>query len=335
ASTVKSNAPATGYRSSTGKHKLRVTDPRIAGELKRLGARLVADYGSFWVFNADEVVVRAMKKSDGFSFSDEDNLILLNAGILDTTKSELQQLRGKASGLNESSSDGEASLHLIQFAGPIKPDWYADLEATGVKIVNYIPSNAYLVYGEPRQLARLAAWAARADYVQWDGEYKHEYKIDPAIFSGLRGDLSAAGQNELFAIQLVADENGNQTTKLTIESLKTEPIRSQFSVLNYVNIIVKLPIAAVDRQLAARPDVVSISRYVVPEKFDERQSVIMTGNLTGNNPTQSNYLTYLTNQGFTQGQFDGSGFAVNVVDSGIDNATTSPNHFALYSGGLT
>ncbi|MEK7834477.1 MAG: S8 family serine peptidase, partial [Acidobacteriota bacterium] len=331
-SAVESKSPQSGYRSSTGKHKLRVTDSKIAGELKRLGARLVADYGSFQVFNADEMVVRAMRKSDALSFSDEDNLILLNSGALDTTKDELRQQRGKIA----NPDSGEASLHLIQFAGPIKPDWYAALEATGVKIVNYIPNNAYLVYGDQRQLNKLSAWASRAEYVQWDGEYKREHKIDPAVFAGLRGgSLRAAEDTELFAIQLVADEEGNQTTKLTIDGLKTEPIRSQFSVLNYVNIIVKLPILATDRQLAVRPDVVSISRYVVPEKFDERQNVIMTGNLTGNSPTPSNYLTYLANQGFTQGQFDGSGFGVNVVDSGIDNATTSPNHFALYSGGLT
>jgi subtilisin-like proprotein convertase family protein len=331
-SAIENKSPASGYRSSTGKHKLRVTDAKLAGELERLGARLVADYGSFQVFDADEIVVRAMGKSDALSFSDEDNLILLNSGPLDTTKAEFQSQRGKIT----NPDSGEASLHLIQFAGPIRPDWYEALESTGVKIVNYIPNNAYLIYGDQQQLSKLSAWASRAAYVQWESEYTREHKIDPTIFAGLRGgSLRSVEESELFAIQLVADENGNQTTKLTIDGLKTEPIRSQFNVLNYVNIVVKLPVLAVDRQLAMRPDVVSISRYVVPEKFDERQSVIMTGNLTGDSPTPSNYLTYLTNQGFTQGQFDGSGFGVNVVDSGIDNATTSPNHFALYSGGVT
>ncbi len=331
-SAVESKSLVPGYRSSTGKHKLRVTDPKIAVELKHLGARLVADYGSFQVFDADDVVMRAMGKNDAMSFSDEDNLILLNSGPLDTTKAELQSRRGKIT----NPDSGEPSLHLIQFAGPIRPDWYEGLESTGVKIVNYIPNNAYLVYGDQQQLSKLSAWASRAAYVQWEGEYTREHKIDPTISAGLRGgSLRSVEDSEFFAIQLVADENGNQTTKLTIDGLKTEPIRSQFNVLNYVNIIVKLPVLVADRQLAMRPDVVSISRYVVPEKFDERQSVIMTGNLTDNAPTPGNYLTYLANQGFTQGQFDSSGFGVNVVDSGIDNATISPNHFALYSGGVT
>lgn len=335
-SDVESKSPASGYRSSTGKHKLRVTDPQIAGELKRLGAQMVADYGSFQVFSADERVVRAMRKTDAMSFSDEDNLILLNAGAMDTTKPEMQRQRRKSASLDAQFDDGEASLHLVQFAGPIKPDWYTSLEATGVKIVNYIPNNAYLVYGDQRQLARLSIWASRAQYVQWDGEYKQEYKADPAIYAGLRdGNLNAAEDSELFAIQLAADNEGNLTTKLTIESLKSEPVRNQFKVLNYVNIIVKLPVRATGLLLATRPDVISISRYIVPEKFDERQNVIMTGNLTGDSPTPGNYLTYLNNQGFNQGQFSASGFAVHVVDSGIDNATTLPNHFALYTGGVT
>src|SRR5215213_6811172 len=33
-----------GYRSTGGKHKLRVSDPRLAEELKRRGARLIAEY---------------------------------------------------------------------------------------------------------------------------------------------------------------------------------------------------------------------------------------------------------------------------------------------------
>ena len=331
ATVAQKNLPAPGYRSSTGQHKLRVTDSHAAAELKRMGAKLIADYGSFQVFNADEMIVRAMKKSDAIQFSDEDNLIRLNSAVLDTTKTELQQERSKRVGF----SGEEESLHLVQFAGPIQPAWYDDLEATGVKIVNYIPNNAYLVFGDQQQLARLSAWAADSAYVQWDGEYKSDYKVDPAVYAGFRGNLKAGDDSALFAVQLVEDGAGNQATRFTIDGLKTEPIRNQYSILKFVNIIVKLPALLVGRQLATRPDVVSISRYEVPEKFDERQDVILTGNLTGNLPTPGNYLTYLSNQGFAQTQFDTSGFAVNVVDSGIDNATTTPNHFALYTGGVT
>jgi subtilisin-like proprotein convertase family protein len=324
-------ATPTGYRSVTGKHKIRVTDSQQARELKRLGATLVADYGSFQIFKAEEAVVQSMSKASPLTFNDEDNLVLLNVGALDTTKTELQQQRGRAANL----SVGEPSLHLVQFAGPIKPNWVEELRATGVKIVNYIPNNAYLVFGHEANLAKLSEWAASADYVQWDGEYKSQYKIDPTTASQMRGNLGQQENEQLFAVQLIDDGEGNQITFNTINGLKTDAIRSQYTLQKFVNVIVKLPVLSVERQLAERPDVISIARYVVPEKFDERQNVIMTGNLTGNSPTPSDYLTFLSNQGFNQTQFNTSGFAVNVVDSGIDNATTSPNHFALYVSGLT
>ena len=45
------------------------------------------------------------------------------------------------------------------------------------------------------------------------------------------------------------------------------------------------------------------------------------------------YLSWLAGKGFTQAQFDASGFVVDVTDSGIDNGTTAPNHFGLYVAG--
>jgi len=71
----------------------------------------------------------------------------------------------------------------------------------------------------------------------------------------------------------------------------------------------------------------------VPVKQDERQNIILTGNLSSNQPVPGDYLTYLNNQGLNQSQFTASNFVVNVSDSGIDNATTAPNHFALYVSG--
>ena len=45
------------------------------------------------------------------------------------------------------------------------------------------------------------------------------------------------------------------------------------------------------------------------------------------------YLAWLASKGFTQAQFDASGFGIDVTDSGVDNGTTTPNHFGLYRQG--
>ena len=59
----------------------------------------------------------------------------------------------------------------------------------------------------------------------------------------------------------------------------------------------------------------------------------MTGNLSGNVPNGPGYLAWLAGVGFTQAQF--TNIVVDVRDSGIDDGTTTPNHFGLYAGGNT
>lgn len=327
------------YRSPGAKHKLRVTDPLLARELAAEGAQLIADYGSFQLFSVDDSRSLQVRRETGAVWSDQENVILLNAGAIDTTKAELQQKRAKRLQSVRSGERTEAGLHLVQFAGPIKPEWYEELTATGVDIINYIPHNAYLVFGTAADLERVQTWAARSAYVQWDGAYESEFKLHPSVKAArlpkeLRGKEEEK-QSDLYAIQLVADSAMNQATLSLISQLKTEDVRSQFSVLKYVNLVVRLPLEGVEKQLAARPDVISVRRYSKPIKLDERQNVILTGNLTGSTPNASDYLTYLAGQGFTQSQFTASNFAINVSDSGIDNATTTPNHFALYTGGST
>jgi hypothetical protein len=138
----------------------------------------------------------------------------------------------------------------------------------------------------------------------------------------------------MFAVQLVADDQANPATLQLIERLKLEPIRRSTRVLNYLNVIVRLPPEQL-AQIAAQPEVVSIQLYYPRVKMDERQDQIMAGNLSGAAPASPGYLKWLENEGFTQSQFDSSGFAVDVTDSGIDNGTTTPGHFGLYKFGNT
>ena len=41
--------------------------------------------------------------------------------------------------------------------GPVQGDWHAALKQSGVTVIAYIPSNAYLVYGDAASLKRLNA----------------------------------------------------------------------------------------------------------------------------------------------------------------------------------
>ena len=331
---IERRAREAGYRSASGRHKLHISDPALAQQLRERGAELIADYGAFQVFSADSETAQLLSRNEAVQWRDEDNLILLNAGAVDTTKKEIQQLRLARS----SAPSYEKQLHLVQFAGPVKPEWYEALTDTGVSIVTYIPNNAYLVYGDAQDLSQLQSWASRSSIVQWDGEYEGRFKIDPGVYAVRQSSKDAGAgsghHDDLFAVQLVSDGAGNQATMQMIAGLRTDTIRSQFRVLKYLNVVVKLPQQAVEKWIAMRPDVVSVTRYIEPEKFDERQNIIMTGNLVNNAPAVGDYLAYLASNGLTQEQFAASGFAVNLSDSGVDNATVTPNHFGLYAGGI-
>jgi hypothetical protein len=286
-------------------HKVQTSNPATARAIVAAGGRLIAEYGGYQLF--------AVAQTNGLQVRDDYNCILLNTAHLDTTQPEIQALRqpaGRFSGKR---------LHLVQFAGPVQPDWRKALLETGAQIVNYIPHNAYLVYGDAGALARVQSLSALRT-VQWDGPYLDQYKTHPAA--------RAPGTN-LFNVQLVADAVVNAAT-INLLAPVTHPRR----VLQFVNVIARLAPDDLDR-IAARPDVVSIQPCYPAQKQDERQDQIVAGNISGNVPSGPGYLSWLAGKGFTQAQFDASGFVVDVADSGIDDGTTSPNHFGLYSGGNT
>ena len=156
-------------------------------------------------------------------------------------------------------------MRLIQFAGPIRPEWYQALVATGARIVTYIPSNAYLVYGPASTLEAVHTLASNESMAQWDGDYTAAYRLDPAVTANTQtpGNLSAKG-NEQFTIQMVEDPAENAATLALIEQYKLEPILKQDTEMGYVNVKVALPKDVVIHQIAERGDVVSIQQWSTP-----------------------------------------------------------------------
>jgi hypothetical protein len=305
-----------------GPHKLRVTDRALAESLIAQGGKLLTDYKSFQIVEVEETP-SAKIAAGRAQLVDNYNSIQLNAKSLDTRTPEIQALR-KGSGTFTG-----RRLQLVQFVGPIKPEWREALERMGVKIISYLPQNAYLVYGDAPALAQLHSWAGAEAFVQWDGEYAGEYKTHPrARTVDQKGNPRQIG-TDTFAIQMVADADANSATLRLIEQLRLAPVVRSSDALGYHNVIVALPADQLD-VIAAQPDVVSIHPYFTPKKHDERQDQILAGNLIGNSPSGPGYLDWLASKGFTQAQFDASGFVVDVSDSGIDNGTTTPGHFAFY-----
>jgi hypothetical protein len=304
--------------------KVRLSDPVEAAQLAATGGQLLADYGSFQLWRAPLTTPVLANRLHTISAENFD-VIELNAGPLDTSTvvgTAAKQTLGRFPGQR---------LHLVQFLGPIKPEWLATLEATGVRVVHYVPQNAYLVRGDAPALAAVQALARAVDYVQWEGEYADPYKLHPRTQTAVAAAFSASSA-AWYAVQLVEDAAANAATFALLAQWQSAAPRQEYRLLGYVNLLAQLTAAQVT-ELAAQPEVVSIRPHVARKRRDERQGQILAGNLAGNVPSDPGYLAWLTSKGFTQEQFDASGFVVDVTDSGLDNGSLSPGHFGLYRTG--
>lgn len=306
-------------------HKVRVKDPELARELLQRGGKLIADYGSFQLIETSERVPANGRKVRAQEETKADE-IELNTTRINTRSSEGRVLRKARGGFKGN------QFHLIQFAGPIKPEWHETVEALGIKFVNYVPQNAYLISGDAAALARLQAWVAATNVVQWDGDFVAEYKLHPGTRTRDEFGQPQTLATDVFAIQLLDDGAANTNTLAMLDRLKLAPPQRDFRVMRFRNLIVRLAPESLP-EIAAQSDVISIQPYTAPGKQDERQAQIVAGNITGSSLNGPGYLDWLTAKGFTQEQFDASGFAVDVTDSGIDNGTLFPGHFGLYAGG--
>ncbi len=256
---------------------------------------------------------------------DDPGMILLNAVRINAKSEEGQAMRQSVG------SFSGKRMHIVKFRGPVEGEWFKSLTSTGAEIIDYIPNFAYLVYGDAGTLQLIQSNAnAVGSPIEWDGVYKDEYRFAPNVWRETpEKDGALIPSSDQFQIQLYKDGPVNDETLDFVKSIQTSPIKGQQNVLHYVNFVVGLDKDGLTK-LASRPDVISIVPYFEKRKMDERQAIIMTGDLNGNVPNPGNYMSYLAGKGFTQAQFDTSGFAVDVTDSGIDTATpASPTQFLL------
>ncbi len=306
-------------------HKVRVKDPALAAELLTQGGRLVADYAGFQLIETD-AARPADDRADRAQLTDDSNYLEFNSGRIDTSSPQ-----ARAGRMSRGAFQGKR-LHLVQFAGPVKPEWRAALERSGARVISYVPQNAFLIYGNAKALEEIQAWAGVTSVVQWEGDYAETYKLHPAVRLTDTNGFPQPPVTDRFAVQLVKDVQANPNTLALIDEWKLTPIEREFHVLQYRNLIVRLPPERLP-EIAGQPDVISIQPYDAPQKRDERQAQIIAGNLSGISPAGPGYLAWLASKGFTQEQFNASGLVVDLTDSGIDNGTAAPGHAGLSVAG--
>ena len=74
------------------------------------------------------------------------------------------------------SRDAAAQLRLVQFSGPIQPDWLDALNHAGAEVLQYIHPYSYVVWADAQQVSR----AAQAAPLRWSGAYTAGFALSQA-----------------------------------------------------------------------------------------------------------------------------------------------------------
>ncbi len=200
-------------------------------------------------------------------------------------------------------SESAVGLRLVQLAGPTKAAWLSQLEATGVRVLQYYPGNAFLVW----DASGASAAVGSLDFVRWQGAFHPAYKIDASLEkrTGLVNNVDVMFYNDgnvQGTLAALAALGGN-----VVQAYPAQPDEAFF------NAIVQLPAEAVAN--VALLDTVLWLGYQSPAPIldDEMSSQIVAGNYSNAGVPFPGYFDWLADVGF-----DGSGVTWAIIDTGVD-----------------
>jgi hypothetical protein len=305
------------YISDSLHHKLIIDarDEATYSALRDKGAIVgEINYGSFkmLIVNQQPLGGRAALQALPLSIQDNMNLIALNGFILDTTNPDAtySQLPSdlRRSDIADAITRGiqpRGGLYIVQFIGPIQDAWLDALKATGVQVVSYISSNAYIVRADSKAGSLVLSLLKQNPAVQFVGDYEPAFRLSPDL-QALR---SKPGDVIDITVQVIDGPDAKETIA-NLTALANEFVQS-YRVLNYHNVELKAAAGQLAR-IANYDGVFAVEERGQRRKLDEAQGQIVAGNLTGNSPTGPGYLAWLGTKGFGSSQF--TSFSVNVAD---------------------
>jgi len=281
------------------------------------GVKVVADYGTFRVYRIADGAFASLsgKSREAVTVRDDMDVIRLDAYPLDT-RSPVVTIPPS---LTAAPPVGRA-LQLVQFVGPIKQEWLDQLTHAGIRPIQYIESNAYVVFADGAGRQALDRFVARNDFLQYSGPYHPYYKLGPT----LRDPVSqASAQDRLVPVSIqILDHEAKSETVARIEAAAASIDSKWEPVLSYRNLEMTLPVSRI-AGLAALPDVTWIGERLPITLNDEKQGQIVAGHLNGGRtgPSAPGYKSFLDGKGFPN---DPSRYPiVGLSDDGVGNGSVT------------
>ena len=294
--------------------------PKGAFAPNQAGVQLLQDYGSFALYKVDAGAVANAPPE--VRIDTEADVLQFTAHRFDTQRDTLGA--PAAFSMQATSSPG---LQVVQFVGPIKQEWLDALSALGIRPVQYVPSNGYIVWAEPDAQAQLTQMRGHSSWLQFSAPFHGFLKVDPRL--GARMAIAKANDEVDVVVQMYRHDTGAATrafieSKSVLSSSQLGPLGPGRAnhvwtpILAFENVQVRVRVSDIPA-IADRPDVTSVGEYVLPEMLDEKQGIIMTGNFAPG-PASPSYLQFLIDHGFSQTAGDYP--IVDVTDSTIDEGGT-------------
>ncbi len=265
-------------------------DRANAGQL----GKIVGDYGSFVVVAANESIA-ARRFSDGsYKF---DTTVHLPGATFDPLTAPLSETVTAGSKL----ASGKG-YYVVQLGGIATDEILGSIRGMGMEVIQYVPNNAFIVYGEGADASRVAEHSR----VRWIGSYASEYKFVPTLAAEAKGatDLYniavfSRADLERVAAEIANVSGGNVFAKMPLQATFFNVVRVEMTPDEIAKI-------------AGIADVARIDSYEYPKAEDERAAHIVAGNYASS--------TVISGPGYnplTQFGFDGTNVSVAVSDDGI------------------
>ena len=218
-------------------------------------------------------------------------------------------------------------MSIIQFAGPVKPEWYDILKKQDeIEIISYIRHNAYIVSADPASLKEIVSNNKISPYIQWTGPFHPAYKRDEK-FSRKDVLKKFYNNNSNAPIQIIIQIHKHKNIEASLKRIEalTGKFINTWTLGNIINVQVKTTRKIVETLLHL-PDVFFIELYIPPTTGAERLGLIISNQYSsGTHPTtnSSDYLDWITQQlepsvGAGVSDFN---FILDITDHPIDDGT--------------
>jgi hypothetical protein len=259
--------------------------------------KIVGDYGDFVTVLGNESISADRYGEAAFKI---DTTVHLPGGAFDPLKNPPA----------ETVQPGLASKYgpgyfVVQLGDIATDEILSSLQAEGFEVIQYVPNNAFIIYGESSQATRIA----ENSRVRWVGELTAKNKITPSLLGAApESKRDSSTYNIAVFSRADLDSVADQIAQVSGGHLLAE-MTLQETFFNIVRIAMS---PAQLEAVASIQDVVRIDSWVPRTKEDERAAHIVAGNYSGTNTLSAPGYDPLTQFGV-----DGTNVTVAVSDDGV------------------